>query len=137
MKTLKDRCIEILLEKGMITHEDLDKIMSLKEEEGVNFGELLVKMGYISKKDFMLILSSYFKIPPIRLSQIKIPQHIIGIFSPQMAKKFRAIPMGKIADTLTVAISDPLNIFALDDLESIVGCRIIVILGIYHYGYKI
>jgi len=122
--TLKDKILKTLKDSKLVSKEDIDKALELQKDTGGSLGEVLVKLGLIDEKSLLLILSKDLGIPPIELSRFKISEELIKIVPPHYARKYKVVPVGKISSTLTVAMSDPLNIFALDDLQRLTGLEI-------------
>ena len=121
---LKDKILKTLKESKLVSKEDIDKALELQKETGGSLGEVLVKLGLIDEKSLLLIFSKDLGIPPIELSRFKISEDLIKIVPAQYARRYKVVPVGKISNTLTVAMADPLNIFALDDLEKLTGLEI-------------
>jgi type IV pilus assembly protein PilB len=121
---LKEKILTTLRESNLASQEDLDKALSVQKESGESLGQVLVRLGIIDEKNLMIILSKDLGIPPVEVSRFKIPDKVLQTISPQIAKKYKIIPVGKLENTLTVAMGDPLNIFAVDDLERITGLEI-------------
>ncbi len=116
-KSLKDRLIEILLNSKLVTKEQLDKALKIQRKKKTNIGGILVKEGFISQKDLMIILSRELNIPPISLSRYKISSDILKIIPERIAKQYCILPVAVLGNTLTLAMCDPLNIFAIDDIK--------------------
>lgn len=121
---LKEKIINTLKENDLVSQEDLDKALDLQKKKNKSFGEALVELNIIDKKNLLFILSKDLSIPPVEVSRFKIPDKVLQTISPQIVKKYKIIPVGKLEDTLTVAMGDPLNIFAVDDLQRITGLEI-------------
>jgi type IV pilus assembly protein PilB len=121
---LKEKILKTLKDSKLVSKEDIDRALELQKETGGSLGEVLVKLGLTDEKSLLLILSKDLGIPPIELSRFKIAEDLAKIVSSQYARKYKVIPVGKIGNTLTIAISDPLNIFALDDLKKLTGLEI-------------
>ena len=116
-KSLKDRLVEVLLNSKLITKEQLDKALRIQKKEKANIGEILVKEGFISQKDLMIILSRELNIPPINLTKYKISPDVIKIIPERIARQYCILPVAVLGNTLTLTMSDPLNIFAIDDIK--------------------
>ncbi|MBU4375898.1 MAG: Flp pilus assembly complex ATPase component TadA [Candidatus Omnitrophica bacterium] len=116
-KSLKDRLVEVLLDSKLITKEQLDKALKMQKKEKSNIGEVLVKEGFITQKDLMIILSRELNIPPMNLARYKISPDVIKLIPERIAKQYHLLPVAILGNTLTLAMSDPLNIFAIDDIR--------------------
>lgn len=118
MTTLfKDQLIEILTKKKILTCEQLNRALAVQKEKGGRLSNILISLKMVDEKDLMLVLSKSLQIPPINLGKIKIPPDVIRIIPEHVVKHYQLIPISHIGNNLTVAMSDPLNIFALDDIR--------------------
>ena len=124
MIPLQQRLKEILLENNLISEEDLNKAINLQKQRGGSLSQILIKMGFVKEEDLMLALSQGLGIPVLRLSRFRIREDSIKLIPQDFVKKYGVMPLARIGRTLTVAMADPLNIFALDDLKNITGLEI-------------
>ncbi len=129
MHSLKENIIEILLKSQHITKEQLDRALSLQKEKGVPLRRVLVDEGIITEEVLLSLFSEQLYIPTLRLAKFKFDADIINLIPERMAKLYNTIPLSRIGSTITVAMSDPLNIFALDDLSNFTGCNIDIVLS--------
>jgi type IV pilus assembly protein PilB len=129
MQTLKDKIIEILLKGGHINKEQLDKALSIQKNKGVPLRRVLIDEDMIQEETLLSLLSEELYMPTLNLSKYKFSTEIIGLVPERMAKQYSLIPISRFGNTITVAMSDPLNIFALDDLRTLTGCNIDTVLS--------
>jgi len=118
---LKEKLTKILIDKKLIKKEDLEKALTVQREKGGSLSDMLVEMGLISRNDLMVVLSNELGIPPINLARYKIDPNVIKLIPKKAAKSYRIMPISKIGNTLVVAMSDPLNIFTIDDIKTLTG----------------
>ena len=129
MHSLKENIIEILLKSQHITKEQLDRALSLQKEKGVPLRRVLVEEGIVTEDALLSLFSEQLYMPTLRLAKFKFDSEVINLIPERMAKLYNTIPLSKIGSTITVAMSDPLNIFALDDLSNFTGCNIDIVLS--------
>jgi type IV pilus assembly protein PilB len=129
MISLKERLTELLIKNNLISQENLDKALVVQKEKGGRLSDILVKMGFINENDLTLILSQSLGLPPIDISRVKIDSSIIKIIPPEIARYYQIMPVSKIGNSLTLAMADPLNIFAVDDVKALTGFEINPIIG--------
>ncbi len=129
MHLLKDNIMEILLKGQHITKEQLERALGLQKERGVPLRRVLVDEGIITEEVLLSLLSEQLYIPTLRLAKFRFDVEVINLIPERMAKLYNTIPLSKIGSTITVAMSDPLNIFALDDLSNFTGCNIDIVLS--------
>jgi type IV pilus assembly protein PilB len=129
MHSLKENIIDILLKSKHITKEQLDHALDLQKEKGIPLRRVLIEKKIITEEALLALFSEQLYMPTLRLAKYKFDQEIINLIPERMAKLYNLIPLSRIGSTLTVAISDPLNIFALDDLKNFTGCNIDIVLS--------
>ncbi|MDD5465865.1 MAG: GspE/PulE family protein [Candidatus Omnitrophica bacterium] len=129
MHSLRENIIEILLKSRHITKEQLDHALVLQKEKGMPLRRILVDEGVVTEEILLSLFSEQLYIPSLRLAKFRFDPKIIDLIPEQMAKLYNTIPLSRIGNTLTVAMSDPLNIFALDDLGNFTGCNIDIVLS--------
>jgi type IV pilus assembly protein PilB len=124
---LREKLTKIFIEKKLIKESDLEKARAVQKEKGGSLSDILVGLGLISKNDLVAAISEELGIPPINLSRFKIDPSVIKLIPRKIARHYKIMPVSKMGDTLSLAISDPLNIFALDDIKALTGFRIVPI----------
>ncbi|MCM8760879.1 MAG: Flp pilus assembly complex ATPase component TadA [Candidatus Omnitrophica bacterium] len=125
---LKEKLAKILLEKNLIKEADFQKAIEVHREKGGSLGDVLVSLGFISKSDLVIAMSEELGIPPINLSRYKIDPSVIKLIPKKIARQYMIIPVSKMGDTLSIAVADPLNIFAIDEIKALTGFKIIPII---------
>jgi len=120
----KKKIGELLLEKGFITPQQLEK--SLKEQalSGRRLGEILVERDYISEDQLIDTISERLSIPRVSLSSMVIDPNVVQRVSVELARRYTLIPIFEIGNTLTLAMSDPLNILAIEEIKYRTGRNI-------------
>jgi len=115
---------QLLVEKGLIKKEQLTEACNVLAEKGGVLSELLVDLGFVQERDLMIFFSTYLSIPPIKVLNLKISPEILDLVPREIARKHMVLPVGKVGNTLTVAVADPLNVILADDMERVTGCKI-------------
>lgn len=121
---LREKLIDVLKKSGLISKEQLNKALEIQKKEGGNLGSILLNQGFIKEKDLALLLSSSLNLPFFNLSRFKIDPEVVKIIPEKLAKQYRLIPVSRISKNLTVAMSDPLNVFAIDDIKALTSYNI-------------
>jgi len=129
MHSLKENIMEILLKSQQITKVQLERALSLQKEKGIPLRRVLVDEGILTEEVLLSLFSEQLYIPTLRLAKFRFDEDVINLIPERMAKLYNTIPLSRIGSTLTVAMSDPLNIFALDDLSNFTGCNIDIVLS--------
>ncbi|HAZ09743.1 MAG TPA: type II secretion system protein GspE [Candidatus Omnitrophica bacterium] len=115
---------QILLEKAIITKEQLDKALEESRNKGMPVGKVIVRSGMVTEEVYAQAISEALDIPYVNLASYIIDQEVIKLIPETMAQKYKAIPIFKIRDSLTVAMVDPKDIVAIDDLSRKAKCDI-------------
>ncbi len=129
MSALKRDLIKLLVDKGLVTREQLDHAYQIHARQGGSLSAILVSQGYASERDLMIFLSTYLAIPPIKVLNLNLTPEVLQLIPRDIARKYMVLPLGKIGNSLTVAVSDPLNFVVMDDLEKSTGCEISPVLA--------
>ena len=123
-KVAKKRLCDVLLEQQLITEEQLHECINLQRQSGSNLASVLVDKGYLDEEDLVVTLSEQLGIPHIRVAHYNIPQEVLDEVPESLARQYQMLPVSVTGDVLTLAMSDPLNIMALDDLRMLTSYEI-------------
>lgn len=115
---------ELLLERGIITPEQLGKALTFQQDKGGLIGEVLVELGFAKEEDIAQALTSQYGFPFLPLGNYEINTELINIIPVRVARQYVLVPIDKIGNNLTVAMSNPLNIQAIEDIELLCGCSV-------------
>ena len=115
---------ELLVSKGLITAKQLEDALQEQKVSGNKLGSSLVKLGYIAEKNLVSFLSRHYGVPAIDLSEAQIDAEVIKMIPPDVVFKYQVIPIKRIGSTLRVAMSDPSNILAIDDIKFLTSCHV-------------
>ncbi|MCA9809854.1 MAG: type II secretion system protein GspE, partial [Candidatus Dadabacteria bacterium] len=118
---------DILIKEDVINLDQLKTAIQEQRETGKRLGETLLNLGYIDEHQLVAYLSKQYGVPAINLDQFEISLDILKSVSRETAIKHKLIPISKSGSTLVVAMSDPSNIFAVDDLKFATGNNIEVV----------
>ena len=122
-KTLEKLKYDLVREK-LITYEDLEKAEELATSQNLNIGQVLINRGLITEEKLLNFLASKLHFPSTTLSTYIIDEKCLSFISASDARKFKMIPLFKIEDSLSVAMCDPLDLFAIDKIVEKIGCEI-------------
>lgn len=119
-----DSLLKDLLESGIITKEVYRQVIEEQRNNGGYLCEIVVNLGYATEKDLLGCFSQRHGVAAVSLDHINIDAEIFEMIPETTASYYHAVPISKFNDNLVVAIVDPLNIFALDDLGLITQMKI-------------
>ena len=123
-KVINKQLGELLVEKGIIEAKELEKAVSFQKERGGLIGEIIVELGYAKEEDIAQALTAQYGFPYLPLSSYEITPDIAHSIPARVARQYLLIPIDRIGNNLTVAMSNPLNIQAVEDVELISGCSV-------------
>lgn len=124
MKSLREKLVDILLQSHLLTEQQLLEAQAIQKTEGGKLSQILVEKQFVDEKDMICALSDHLSIPPIDLASIQIDAAVIALIPKDTAFFYQLIPVSQFGNTLTIAMTDPLNVFALDDLKILTGMKI-------------
>src|SRR5512133_918934 len=122
---------ELLVANNLITREHLTRSLEEQKESAgqLRLGTVLIKNGYISEQDLTSFLSKQYGVPSINLAELEVDPAVIKIIPGDIAQKYQIIPVNRAGSTLIVAMSDPSNIFAIDDIKFMTGYNVEVVVA--------
>ncbi len=115
---------EMLLKAGLISKDQLDEALDYQKTHGGKLGYNLVKLSLVKEEDITSILSEQYGVPAIHLEHFEIDPEVIKLVNAEMAQKYMSIPIERTGAVITVAMADPANVFAIDDIKAITGRQI-------------
>ncbi len=113
---------ELLIERKIITQEQLQKALDYQKVNGGLIGEIFVQLGFAKEEDIAQVLTAQYGFPYLPLANYEIDTEVINIIPVGVARQYCLIPIDKIGNNLTVAMSNPLNTHAIEDVETISKC---------------
>jgi type IV pilus assembly protein PilB len=122
---------ELLVRNNLITKEQLSKALDEQKEAGSHgrLGSILIKNGLISEPDLTSFLSKQYGVPSINLNDFEVDPAVIKTIPVEIAQKYQIIPVNRAGSTLIIAMSDPSNIFAIDDIKFMTGYNVEVVVA--------
>ncbi len=121
---MAERLGELLVKAGQITKEQLREALAKQKEEGGRLGSNLVKMGLVQEPELVEFLSKHFKVSAINLSRVEIDEAVVKIIPADVARKYTIMPVSKAGAKVTIAMLDPTNVFAMDDIKFMTGYNV-------------
>jgi type IV pilus assembly protein PilB len=113
---------ELLVERGIINHEQIALAIKEQKENGGMVGEVLVRLKFATEKDIAQALTAQYGFPYLPLANYEIDKEVISSVPENVCRKFVLVPIDKIGKSLTLAMANPLDVQAAEDVELITGC---------------
>ena len=123
-KTVNKQLGEILVERGVITRAKLEEVLAFQKEKGLLFGEALVQMKMGTEEDVVQALICQYGFSYLPLANYEIAPEVAATVPRGLCKQYCLVPIDKIGRSLTVAMANPLNVQALEDIEKVTGCLV-------------
>ncbi|MBW6512726.1 MAG: type IV-A pilus assembly ATPase PilB [Desulfuromonadaceae bacterium] len=124
-----NRLGELLVRNGLIDEKQLSKGLEEQKLNGGRLGASLIKLGYIKEEELAAFLSRQYGVPSINLSEFEIDPAVISAVPADVSQKYQIIPINRAGSTLIIAMSDPSNIFAIDDIKFMTGYNVEVVVA--------
>ena len=116
---------ELLTESGLITRTQLEEALKVSRQQGVRVGRAIVTLGIATEADIAQTLAAQFGIPYINLRGMIIEPQVLSLIPEPVARRHKVIPVSQDENGLSVAMVDPLDVFAVDDIKKTTGCNIL------------
>ena len=121
---MSQRLGDLLVREKVITAEQLEQALREQGTSGTRLGAALVKLGFLSDDDVTNFLSRQYGVPAINLSYFEIDPSVVKLIPYDTAKRYQILPLSRVGASLTIAMVDPTNVFAMDDIKFMTGFNI-------------
>ncbi len=115
---------EILREENLITESQLEAALVRQQQTNERLGKILVSMGYVDENTILRILEAKLGIPVVNIKRRQLNPAVVRLVPEYLAQKYKVIPIGRENNRITLAMADPLNVLAIDDVRITTGCDI-------------
>jgi len=120
---------DLLVAEGLVKQEELQRALAEQKGTTEKLGSVLVRLKLVNEEQLTGFLSRQYGIPSITLSQLDIDPGILRLVPPQIARKYEVLPVKRAANTLTLAMADPTNVFALDDVSFMTNLQVLPVVA--------
>lgn len=115
---------ELLIERGVINQKQLNHGLEVQKDKGGLIGEILVELGYCKEIDIAQALTAQYGFPYLPLANYDIDPEVIKLIPERVCRQYLLIPVDKLGNNLTLAMSNPLNLLAIEDVETLTGMTV-------------
>jgi type IV pilus assembly protein PilB len=144
-KSFAERIADVLIEDGLLLPNQFEEATELQKKQGGRLLKILTDKRYVTEQDMIISMGRCLDTPPINLSKVRVPEHIADLVPKEMARTYKLAPIAKLGNKLFVAMADPLNVLALDDLRQRTKLEIVTMIateravnealsGVHHSG---
>jgi type IV pilus assembly protein PilB len=115
---------ELLVKSGLINDAQLQKALEQQKTQGGKLGYNLIKLGFVKEEEITKLLSQQYGVPSIALASYEIDEAVVKLVPSEVAQKYLVMPVNRHGATLTIAMVDPTNVFAMDDIKFMTGYNV-------------
>ncbi len=119
VKSFGERIADALVEDGLLTTKQVEELLEQQKREGTRFIKLVTEKSYVSEQDLTVSMGRVLNVPPINLARISIPPEVADLLPREIAHNHRVLPVARLENKLFIAMADPLNVLAVDDVKRI------------------
>ncbi len=124
-KSFGERIADVLIEDGLLLPSQLEEATQIQKTQGGRLLKILTDKQFVSDQDMAFSMGRCLNTPPINVSKVRVPEEIMNLVPRDMAKAHKLVPVARLADKLFVAMADPTNVLAVDDLKRRVQLEIV------------
>jgi len=121
---MSGRLGEILIKESLITVEQLNQALEYQKQNGGRLGGCLMKLGFVTDDEITAVLSRQYGVPSINLKYYEVEASVIKLIPQDTAVRYQIVPLSRVGSTLTIAMTDPTNVFAMDDIKFMTGFNV-------------
>ena len=115
---------ELLMDRGIITPAQLEQALKAQKERGGLIGQILVSLGYAKEEEIAQVLTVQYGFPYLPLASYEISKEALMLIPENVARQYNLVPVDKIGDLLTIAMSNPRNVQAIEDIEMLTRLKV-------------
>ena len=121
-RIITKRLGEVLLGRGVINQKQLEKALAHQRDHGGLMGQILVELGFVGEEEIALALTAQYGFPYLPLDNYEIDTELTSIIAEPLARRYCLIPIDRIGNALTLAMADPSNVQAIEEIELLTKC---------------
>jgi type IV pilus assembly protein PilB len=125
VKSFGERIADALVEDGLLTAKQVAELLDQQKKEGVRLLKLVTEKGYVSEHDLAVSMGRVLNVPPVNLTRANIHPDISDLLPRDVAGNYKVVPVSRLENRLFLAMADPLNVLALDDVKRITKLEIV------------
>src|SRR6266550_5258784 len=124
VKTFGERIADALVEDGLLSARQVEELLQQQKKEGTRLVKLVLEKAYVSDQDMAVSMGRVLSTPPINLARLTIPSDIADLLPRELAHNHKIVPVSRLENKLFLAMADPLNVLAIDDVKRITRLEI-------------
>ena len=124
VKTFGERIADALVEDGLLSAQQVEELLEQQKKGGTRLVKLMLEKAYVSDQDLTVSMGRVLNVPSVNLARLKIPVEIAELVPRDTAHNYKVIPVSRLENKLFLAMADPLNVLALDDVKHLTHLEI-------------
>jgi type IV pilus assembly protein PilB len=124
VKSFGERIADALVEDGLLSAGQIEELLEQQKKEGARLIKLIVDKAYVSEQDLAVSMGRVLNVPPINLARVNIPPEIVELLPRDTAHNYKVVPVSRLENKLFLAMADPLNVLAIDDVKRVTKLEI-------------
>jgi type IV pilus assembly protein PilB len=129
LKSFGERIADALVEDGLLSATQVAELLEQQKKEGTRLLKLILEKGFVSESDMVVSMGRVLNVPPVNVSRIGIPKEIAELVSRDMANNHKVLPVSRLENKIFVAMADPLNVLALDDIRRMTKLEVVPLIA--------
>jgi len=129
VKTFGERIADALVEDGLLSARQVEELMLQQKKEGTRLLKLILEKSYVSEQDMAVSMGRVLNVPPINLARITVPNDIADLLPREVAHNHKVVPVSRLENRLFLAMADPLNVLAIDDVKRITKLEVATLIA--------
>src|SRR5271156_2876709 len=117
VKSFGERIADALVEDGLLTTKQVEELLEQQKKEGTRLLKLVVEKAFVTEQDMTVCMGRILNTPPVNLARVGIQPEVIELLSRDLSHNYRVIPISRLENKLFLAMADPLNVLAIDDVK--------------------
>src|SRR5713101_3737408 len=146
-KSFAERVADVLIEDGLLLPNQLEEAVGIQKTEGGRFLKILTDRQFVTEQDMAFSMGCCLNMPPVNLTKLRVPEEVMSLVPRDMAKANKLVPIARLNGKLFVAMADPTNVLAVDDVKRRVQLDIVPMIatekavkdalaGVHHGGAR-
>ena len=119
VKTFGERIADALVEDGLLTAKQVDELLEQQKKEGTRLLKILLEKAYVSEQDMAISMGRVLNVPPVNLARVTVSLDVADLLPREVAHNYKVVPVSRLENKLFLAMADPLNVLAIDDVRRI------------------
>jgi type IV pilus assembly protein PilB len=128
-KSLGERIADALVEDGLLSSAQVEELLEKQKKEGTRFIKLVVEMAYVTENDLVVSMGRVLNTPPVNVTRLGIAQEVAELIPRDMASNYKVLPVSRLGNRLYLAMADPLNVLAVDDVKRITKLEVFTLIA--------